>query len=273
MAQEDEETHAIDGSSGPLIERTVVVWRRLEPGDVRTPGTEEAPESPYLEAKLCKVGIARERHADLARLWKIREAVLGKSGNWMTRYEPAGVTFTLGAAFVVGIWLDYLPEQLLTGAGALMLAGVAIGVITRLRKRQHERATAAKWSAREERAELARHEKILREGWERFGKNLKEAGFRTDVRVGDLDEADRLCSIDTGAIIDPATWEPSKKADQVRYIAVLPGGRAIERVAEVEDDPTPAAAAPPEKAERAEDAEEEDDGEEDEDEDDKTAKA
>ena len=100
---------AIDGSDPPHVVRKIVVWRRLEPGDIRTPGTELSAESPHLEAKVMKVAIAESLHADLTRLWKKKDETTAATTQWTTRYEPAGVLFATGGGAMVGVLLDYLP--------------------------------------------------------------------------------------------------------------------------------------------------------------------
>src|SRR5690606_41596474 len=95
---------AIDGSDGPLVVRRIVVWRRLEPGDVRTPGTELAPESGHIEAKTIEVGIAEELFADLEGLQKKRDEALSLASRWSARYEPARVLFAGRASVRVAAW-------------------------------------------------------------------------------------------------------------------------------------------------------------------------
>lgn len=227
---------AIDGSKGPLVVRRAVVWRRLEPGDVRTEGTELSAESPYLEAKVVEVGISKETLEDLERIDEVRRRVHDVAESWSTRYEPAGVLFALGGGLSVGALLDYLPAFTLPFTGSLTALGIAVGVFTRARKAKVEGEVKRRWEKTDEHRELASLEKRLKPRWERFSERLREgSGFRTDVRVGDIHEADRLVTLDLDRITDPACWRPDEKEGEVRYSWVYLDGRAVEQRAELED--------------------------------------
>lgn len=230
----------LDASKGPMVVRKIVVWRRLEPGDVRTPGTELAPESPHLEAKVVQIGIGEDTWADCQRLWKRRDEITAVSASWTTRYEPAGALLTLGGTGVVAVLLDYLPDALLWYLASLAGLGVGVGALTRARRARTEKSAAAAWQKTDERRELERLQKILTPRWERFAERTKDdAGFRTDVRVGDVHDAERLVSIDVERITHPDTWRPDEKRDEVRYGWVYRDGRYSEQVAELEDSDVP----------------------------------
>lgn len=227
---------AIDGSKGALVVRRVVVWRRLEPGDVRTPGTELSAESPYLEAKVLEVGVSEKTLADLERLQKVKDAAHATADGWDTRYEPGGVLLALGGGLSIGALLDYLPPSWLPATGTLALLGVAIGALTRSRKTRADKAAEKKWKAMPERDALASLEKRLLPRWKRFGDKLREdSGFRTEVRVGDIHEADRLVSLELARLTDPASWRPDEKPREVRYSWIYTDGRAVEQRAELEE--------------------------------------
>lgn len=231
---------AIDGSDAPLVVRKIVVWRRLEPGDIRTPGTELSAESPHLEAKVMKVGIAESTHADLTRLWKKKEEATAPGSHWTRRYEPAGVLFATGGGGMVGVLLDYLPLDAFWFAASLTALGVAVGAWTRARKGQAERESDASWRRTDERRELEQLEKRLEPRWKRFAtKLLADEGFRTDVRVGDIHEADRLTSIDPSRISHPDTWKADPVEREVRYCWVFSDGRVTEQTAELEESDVP----------------------------------
>ena len=227
---------AIDGSDGPLVVRRIVVWRRLEPGDARTPGSELAPESPHLEARVVEVGIAKALFDDLERLHAKHDEVMLLASRWSRRYEPAGVLFTIGGSMVVGAWLEYLPAYTLPFAASLVLLGVAVGVVTKVLKSKSEREAEQRWRTMPEKNELAAIEKRLEPRWERFATKLREeTGFRADVRVGDIHEADRLVSLDPARVTHPDMWRPDPKPAQVRYGWRYADGRVIEKEAELED--------------------------------------
>ncbi len=229
----------IDGASEdePLVTRRVVVWRRLEPGDVRTPGTEIAPESSHLEAKLVEVGVAAALLERLEELSKKRDEVTGVVSGWLARYEPAGVLFTVGGTMAVGVGLDYLPAAALPLAGSFVVLGIAVGVLTKTRAVKARLAMDRRWRDMPEREELGKLERTLAPRWERFATKLREeTGFRTDVRVGDIHEADRLVSIDLDRLTHPDTWRADPSANEVRYGWRYADGRVVEQRAELEDD-------------------------------------
>ncbi len=231
------EPTAIDGSDGPLVVRRIVVWRRLEPGDVRTPGSELAPESSHLEAKIIEVGIAGATYDDLKRLWDERDEITAMGSGWMTRYEPAGVLFSIGGSMAVGAWLDYLPLWLLPFAGSIAALGAAVGVFTRAMRSRGQREADRRWRAAKEREELQSLERRLKPRWERYAERLKQdTGFRADVRVGDIHEADRLVSINPARITHPDSWKPDAQPNEVRYGWMYADGRVVEQRAELEDD-------------------------------------
>ena len=231
---------AIDGSDGPLVVRRIVVWRRLEPGDARTPGCEIAPESEHLEARVVEVGIARDLFDDLERLQAKHDEVTRLAARWSRRYEPAGVLFTIGGSMVIGAWLEYLPAFTLPFAASLVLLGVAVGVVTKVLKSKSEREAERRWRAMPEKDELAAIEARLTPRWARFAERLREdTGFRADVRVGDIHEADRLVSLDPTRITHPDSWRPDPKPAQVRYGWRYADGRVVEKEAELEDTDEP----------------------------------
>jgi len=232
------------GEGGATVVRKVVVWRRLEPGDERTPGTEVSPESPHLETKVVEVCVGKKLQADMERLWK-KKAELGADGSrWTTRYEPAGALFATGGAGMVGVLLDYLPLAAFWFSGSLALLGVAVGAFTRARKAKTVSEAEAAWRRTPERRELAQIEKTLSPRWKRFGDRLREQrGFRTDVRVGDIHDAERLVSLDATRITHPDMWRADAKLNEVRYGWVFSDGRYVEQVAELEDSDVPIASA------------------------------
>ena len=104
-----------------------------------------------------------------------------------------------------------------------------------------EKAAADAWHQTDERRELEQLRKTLTPRWERFVKRTREdTGFRVDVRVGDVHDADRLVSIDPERITHPDTWRPDEKPNEVRYGWVYRDGRYSEQVAELEDSDAPA---------------------------------
>ena len=235
----------IDGGEGKaVVVRKVVVWRRLEPGDARTPGTELSPESPHLEAKILEVAIGKKMFADIVRLWKEKDAVNSVSAGWTARYEPAGVLFATGGSGMVAVLLDYLPLEAFWVSGSIALLGIAVGTWTRARKTKTDADAESAWRAMPERRELTQIEKILAPRWKRFSDRLREeTGFRTDVRVGDIHDAERLVSIDPARMSHPDMWRPDEHPKEVRYGWVFADGRCVQQVAELEDSDVPSAGA------------------------------
>lgn len=232
-----DEPVAIDGSEGPLVVRRVVAWRRLEPGDERTPGTELAPESTHLEAKVVQVGISESLRDELVRLWSRREELAAVRHRWTARYEPAGILFALGGGVAVGtLGLQHLPSWLLPHALGLMALGVAVGVFTRANKRKYDGEVTRRWRESAEREELEKLQEKLLPRWERFSEKLRvEHGFRTEVRIGEFHEVDRLVSIDVSRISHPNTWKPDETEGEVRYGWRYADGRVVEQIAELEE--------------------------------------
>ncbi|MCA9613688.1 MAG: hypothetical protein KC586_13120, partial [Myxococcales bacterium] len=231
----------LDGTEkGPVVRRKIVVWRRLEPGDVRTPGTEIAPESPHIEAKVIQIAIAKKTFEELERLWKKRDEVTAVAAQWTTRYEPAGVLFAIGGSGMIAVGLDYLPPALFWVCASFTGLGAAVGLLTRARKAKADGEATAAWNRTEERRALDQLEKTLTPRWKRFSQKLLEKeGFRTDVRVGDVHDADRLVSIDADRITHPDTWRADEKRREVRYGWVFSDGRYAEQVAELEETDVP----------------------------------
>lgn len=244
----------LDGTAkGPVVTRKIVVWRRLEPGDVRTPGTEIAPESPHIEAKIVEVAIAKKTFEELERLWKKKDEVTAVAGHWTTRYEPAGVLFAIGGSGMIAVGLDYLPPALFWVCASMTGLGAGVGLLTRARKARAESDAASAWNRTEERRALEQLDKTLSPRWKRFGQKLLDGGgFRTDVRVGDVHDADRLVSIDVDRITHPDTWKPDAKRREVRYGWVFADGRYVEQVAELEDTDVPVESEPTAKPAREE---------------------
>ena len=117
-----------------------------------------------------------------------------------------------------------------------------------MRKRKAETEAALLWQKTDERRALEQIDKTLTPRWKRFSQKLLESsGFRTEVRIGDVHEADRLASIELERISHPDTWRPDEKPREVRYGWVFSDGRFVEQVAELEDADGVAVVAPDEE--------------------------
>jgi len=135
-------------------------------------------------------------------------------------------------------WMTYAEFQTHTDElrGGLAALGVGVGAWTRAMKQRRERAVTERWSKMPEREALSKLERKLEPRWKRFAaKLLEDTGFRVELRVGDVHEAERLLSLDPAKLADPATWEPDPGENDVRYGWAFADGRVLEQQAELED--------------------------------------
>jgi hypothetical protein len=229
--------------NGELVRRKIVVFRRLEPGDVTGPGNHPLRESPYLEGKVLEIALGKSVHDDMVRLSAKRAEVLGAASNLLSSYDLAGMLFSGAGGGLFGVWLDYLPAwstPYLVGAG---VAGIALGFVTRVRKRGAELAANEKWKAAPEHAEYETLAREIAERWIAYSLDVKkETGFHTEVRVAEgSDDPLRLASIDPrGFIGTPPTFDPEDflptEGGGVRYEAVHAGGEVVTRLCEGDRD-------------------------------------
>lgn len=234
----------VDGSAGPLVRRKVLVFRRLEPGDVRAPGARPMPESPYVEAKVLDVAVGKSTHDDMVRLAKRRAEVLDAGQSLLHRYDLPGMVIAGSAAGFLGSYFDYVPERFRVGLGVAFVIGVVLGVVTRSLRKAAEEAALARWSALPESKEHDRLARDLAEGWERFASQVKREheGFYTELRVAEGSTApERLCSIDPRPFgerpprFDPEDWLPTEGGG-VRYEVVDAMGEIVTRALDGVDD-------------------------------------
>lgn len=229
--------HRIVEGPEPLLRRRIVVWRRLEPGDVRTPGSLAVPESPFLEAKVLDIAIPLELHERMKSLAEARARATAIPRSPLLEYEPAGVLISGAGGIGVGVWLDYLrPAEVFQwiALGAL-IAGLALAVIAKVRRRSAEAKAASRWSAASERKEHEEVSRELAESWIRFSQNLKrDTGFHTEIRVAEgSSDPLRLASIDprpmTQGSMDPEDFLPTEGGG-VRYEALHAAGEIVSRL-------------------------------------------
>ena len=242
----------VEGSHGPLVRRKVLVFRRLEPGDVRTPGSHTLPHSPYLEAKLVEVALSKSLHEDMIRVSAKRAATLTADRSLLHTFDIPGMVLGAAGGGIAGSFLGYMPNHLRPALWALFGLGVALGIVTRLLRRRAEEEAAARWAAMPEHKEHERIARELSEGWLRFSALVtRELGFHTELRVGEgSSEPQRLCSIDPRGFMavpptfDPEDWLPTEGGG-VRYEEVDVMGELVTRGLEgVDDVPTEASPSP-----------------------------
>lgn len=233
----------VDGSHGPLVRRKVVVFRRLEPGDVRTPGSHVLPHSPYLEAKLVEVALSKSLHDDMIRVSAKRAATLTADRSLLHTFDIPGMVLGAAGGGIAGSFLGYLPDRFAPGLWVVFGVGVVLGVITRVLRRRAEAEAAARWAAMPEHKEHERIARELAEGWQRFSSLVtRETGFHTELRVGEgSSEPQRLCAIDPRGFMavpptfDPEDWLPTEGGG-VRYEEVDVMGELVTRGLEGVDD-------------------------------------
>jgi hypothetical protein len=240
----------------PRVSRRIVVWRRIEPGDVRTTGALEVPESPFLEARTLEIAIPAEVHRRMRELAAIKTRITALPRSPWIEYEPAGVLLAASGALAAGTWLEYLrPERIFSIASAITLvAGVALAVVSKQRRRAVEAEIAARWEKASERGAYQQLAIDLARGWLRVSSEIRrDLGFHTEIRVAEgSPDPLRLASIDPrpfqgAAGFDPEDWLPTE-GGAVRYEAlhaggeiatrILPGASEVEREEELVPDPS-----------------------------------
>ncbi|UJR81873.1 hypothetical protein [Sandaracinus amylolyticus] len=228
----------LEGEPGDaLVRRRIVAWRRLEPGDVRSQGSIDVPESPFLEAKVFEIALPAPVHADMKRLSEAKASALALSKIPLVDYEPAGVLISAAGGMAIGVWLEYLrpASWFLPIAAVCFVVGVVIAVIAKRRRAVAEAEAEARWTSAPERKE---HDALAREiaqAWLQLGQLLKrDTGFHTEIRVAEgSNDPLRLASIDPRPMegakgFDPEDWLPTEGGG-VRYEALHAGGEIATR--------------------------------------------
>ncbi|MDQ3031884.1 MAG: hypothetical protein M3Y87_05655 [Myxococcota bacterium] len=230
--------HEIVDGKGPLVRRRIVAWRRLEPGDVRTPGSIDVPESPFLEAKLFEIGVPAEVHAEMKRLAAAKTKATAIPSSPLTEYEPAGILISAAGGIAVGVWLEYLRPETWFNYAAMVLGaiGVVLAVVAKQRRRAAEAEADARWSAMPEKKEYESLAREVAQGWVRFTQTVKkDAGFHVEIRVAEgSSDPLRLASIDPRPMVaargfDPEDWMPTEGGG-VRYEALHTAGEIATRL-------------------------------------------
>ncbi len=232
------DVHVILGEpSDPLVRRRIVVWHRLEPGDVRTEGARDAPESPFLEAKVLEVAVSKAVHADLRRLAESKRKALAVTPSPFSQYEPAGMLIAGGGGTAFAGFFDWLRPPITWEwiGGVVAGVGVVLAVIARARLRAAQEEAKQRWAKDPDREEHDRLARELAHAWLAFAQKIRETGFHTEIRVAEgSSEPLRLSSIDPtpfeGATgFDPEDWLPTEGGG-VRYETVHISGDVVTRV-------------------------------------------
>ena len=223
---------------GAPVRRRVVVWRRLEPGDVRTPGSIDVPESPFLEAKVVEIAVPAAVHAEMVRLAAARASATALAKVPLIDYEPAGVLIAAAGGMAVGAWLEYLrpASWFFPAAAVIFVVGVIVATIAKRRRAVVEAEAAARWERAPEKEEHDALARELAQGWLRFAQDLKrDTGFHVEIRVAEgSSDPVRLASIDPRLMdgakgFDPEDWLPTEGGG-VRYEALHAGGEIATRL-------------------------------------------
>lgn len=229
-----------DATDTTWVRRKVVVFRRLEPGDVRSEGSHTLEESPYLEARLLELAVPKRIHDEMVDLDKKKREALSVATGYFRSYDPAGVILATGGTGLFGIWLDYVPSAFLIPCAAIMLIGVGVGVWTKRASQLGIAEAAKRWAASADRRAYDLLAKDISEAWHRTANTIRrEDGFYTDLRVaeGSADPV-RLASIDPRPYtaeppaFDPDDFLPSVATGDdcpVRYEQVHATGELITR--------------------------------------------
>lgn len=234
----DERVHEVVSGGPPWVRRRIVVWRRLEPGDVRTPGSLDAPESPFLETKVIDVAVPRSFHEEMKRLAAAKAKATALPRSPLLEYEPAGILISAAGGIGVGVWLDYLRPAGAFGwiAVACLGLGVVLAAVAKTRRAAAESAARARWAAAAEKKDYEEVARTIAERWIAFSQDLKrDTGFHTEIRVAEgSSDPLRLASIDTrpftGAIgMDPDDFLPTEGGG-VRYEALHAAGEIVSRL-------------------------------------------
>jgi hypothetical protein len=224
-----------DDADQAWVRRKIVVFRRLEPDDVRSPGSHVLDESPYLEARLVELAIPKRVHDEMTSLAAKRRAALATTGGLFVSYDPAGWLLAAGGGGLFGVWFDFLPRAFTWGLLGMLAAGVVLGLATRSARARAEKDAQARWDASPEKKEYDALAKELAAAWARAQATLKrETGFHTVIRVaeGSADPM-RLASIDPRPYaaepptFDPDDFLPTEDGGAVRYEQVHATGEVI----------------------------------------------
>lgn len=249
----------VDGSTGPLVKRKIVVFRRLEPGDIRTPGTHQLPHSPYLEGKVLDLALSKSFFDDMERVEKKRREILGSGeGSLLHRFDIPGIIIAGAGATLIGSTMGYAPVSLRPVLIGILVVGVVLGFVTRILKSRADAEAEARWKAAPEHKENERLGRELAEAWVRFSSQVKREheGFHTELRVGEGSTApQRLCSLDPRGFnampptFDSQDWLPTVGGG-VRYEEIDVMGELVTRGLEGVDDWAEDGSPPKAKAEK-----------------------
>ncbi len=234
-------------ATGELVRRKIVVFKRLEPGDLPSPGSQPLRESPYLEGRIVEIAIGKDVHDRMVHLAKLRTATVHDDVSLGSKYDVPGMLIAGSGGAMVGAVFDFLPIHILPYLGAIFGLGVVLAFVTRVRKRGGEIAAEERWKALPEHNEYEGLARDLASAWITFAGDIKaETGCHVELRVAEGSEDPlRLASVDPrGFIAMPPTFDPEDflptEGAGVRYEVVHALGEVVTRLLEgVKDSPMP----------------------------------
>lgn len=200
-----------DATDTVWVRRKIVVFRRLEPGDVRSEGSHVLEESPYLEARLLELALPKRIHDEMVALDQKRREIKAVATGYFRSYDPAGVLFASGGTGLFGAIFDYLPKFFFYPSIALMVLGVIVGFLTKRASNLGIAEGEKRWNESADRKAYNDVAKDISEAWIRAANTIRrEDGFYTDLRVaeGSADPV-RIASLDPRPYTsDPPAFDP-----------------------------------------------------------------
>ncbi len=200
-----------DATDTAWVRRKIVVFRRLEPGDVRSEGSHVLEESPYLEARLLELALPKRVHDEMVALDQKRREIKAVASGYFRSYDPAGVLFASGGTGLFGAFFDYLPRLFFYPSIVLMVLGVVVGFLTKRASLNGIAEGEKRWNESADRKAYNQVAKDISEAWIRAANTIRrEDGFYTDLRVaeGSADPL-RIASLDPRPYTsDPPAFDP-----------------------------------------------------------------
>jgi len=200
-----------DATDSAWVRRKIAVFRRLEPGDVRSEGSHVLEESPYLEARLLELALPTHIHDEMVELEKKRREARAIATGYFRSYDPAGMLFATGGTGLFGVWFDYLPRLFFYPSIVLVVLGILVGFLTKRASRLGIAEGEKRWSESADRKAYNQVAKDVSEAWIRAANTIRrEDGFYTDLRVaeGSADPV-RIASLDPRPYTsDPPAFDP-----------------------------------------------------------------
>lgn len=195
----------LERSAGKSITREILIFRRLEPGQLRSSENLSLPESPFVEAKIATLAL-NEKDLELLRAGDTMRnnevlAVHNRYGHWLA------LALTAGFGIAACAWLRFLPVTWC--APALILGVVSLLALVGLRWHLDRKSAArvSAWLATRDGKAWDELQKDLRQAWLQRSAGFREAGWHTEIRLAEgSGQPARLRSIGVGVTDDGAPF-------------------------------------------------------------------